>query len=530
MGYIKKIRIIGFKKFEDFEIEFNEKTNILVGENQSGKSTIIESIDLAINKIYENTDKYILNELFNKNNVSKFLSKPLFENLPKIDIIVDLDLNSNDRYSSEYYGLNWFQSDKKTSKYGIWFQCAIDKDLEGEVTSLINDKIIPFEYYSLTWRTFKNEPYNKLKKVLRFVPIDASNNTSFNSIDYYSKRLFLKKYEENLSRIKTNFRSELDSGFDRLNLVDLESNKKFTLNHKKLLLENIIGIKDDDVLIENKGKGEEKLIKTRLSLDNKQDNDVIAIEEPENNLSHGNLRKLLSEIESFCINKQLIVTTHNNLIVTGLNLDNVIWISSSPKNNLKTLDTGKSKDKTSDYFKKLENDNLLRFILASKVILVEGPTELLLVPYFFMKNTNFNVEKYGVDVISCNGLSYKRYIEVAKTLNKKVAIITDNDGDIAKIDEINEFNSKNELIKIYTPNDSNQYTWEVAIKDADKSVEQLITLDSTAKYLVNGKELPDKYLAYMLTHKVDFALKMVESNLNFKIPQYLKDLFEWIKK
>ncbi|MGD9604643.1 MAG: ATP-dependent endonuclease [Bacilli bacterium] len=530
MGYIKKLRIIGFKKFEDFEIEFNEKTNILVGENQSGKSTLIESLDLVINKIYESTDKYILNELFNKNNISKFLNKPLFENLPKIDIIVELDLDSSDRYSSEYYGLNWFQSDKKTSKYGIWFQSAIDKDLEGEVTSLINEKIIPFEYYSLSWRTFKNEPYNKMKKALRFVPIDASNNSTFNSIDFYSKRLFLKKYEEDLSRIKTNFRSELDSGFDRLKLADLELNKKFTLNHKKLLLENIIGIKDDNVLIENKGKGEEKLIKTRLSLDNKQDNDVIAIEEPENNLSHGNLRKLLSDIESFCINKQLIVTTHNNLIVTGLNLDNVIWISNSPKNNLKSLDTGKSFDKTSDYFKKLENSNLLRFILASKVILVEGPTELLLIPYFFKSNTNFTVEDDGIDVISCNGLSYKRYIEVAKTLNKKVAVITDNDGDISKIIEVKEFNSKNELIKVFTPDDSNQYTWEITLKDSDKTIEQLITLDSKAKYLVNGKELDDKYLAFMLTHKVDFALKMVESNNNFVIPQYLKDLFEWIRK
>jgi len=42
MGYIKNLHLIGFKKFKNFSIDFNQAVNILVGENESGKSTVIE--------------------------------------------------------------------------------------------------------------------------------------------------------------------------------------------------------------------------------------------------------------------------------------------------------------------------------------------------------------------------------------------------------------------------------------------------------------------------------------------------------
>ena len=39
MDRLKSITIKGFKKFQSFNMNFNEHLNILVGENESGKST-----------------------------------------------------------------------------------------------------------------------------------------------------------------------------------------------------------------------------------------------------------------------------------------------------------------------------------------------------------------------------------------------------------------------------------------------------------------------------------------------------------
>jgi Predicted ATP-dependent endonuclease of the OLD family len=387
--------------------------------------------------------------------------------------------------------------------------------------------IIPYEYYSLTWTTFKNEPYNRLRKTISFVPIDSSNSTNYNAFDNYAKRLFLKKCEDALPKVKTDFNEHMDTGFASLCLPDFETGKKFGLNHKKLILENIVGILDHNILIENKGRGEEKIIKTNLSLDDKQNNDVIAIEEPENNLSHGNLRKLIKSIESKCAGKQLIVTTHSALIVTGLSLENVIWITENDKKMLKDLD----KKKTSDYFKKLENDNLLRFILANKVILVEGPTEALLLPRMYSQENTRTLDEEGIDIISCNGLSFEKYLEIGEALNKKVAVLTDNDGDKKKIDRWNAVNSTKEMTKVYMAQDPVDYTWEVCVKKANEElVGKILPVDRDAEYLVNGKSFEDKTLAYMLLHKVDVSLKLIESGQHIAIPNHVKELLEWIKK
>ena len=58
MNNIKKMIIKGFKKFEKLEIEFNNGMNVIIGNNESGKSTILEAIDIVLNKKYSNYDRF----------------------------------------------------------------------------------------------------------------------------------------------------------------------------------------------------------------------------------------------------------------------------------------------------------------------------------------------------------------------------------------------------------------------------------------------------------------------------------------
>lgn len=52
MNYIKSLHIEGFKKFTSLDVEFNEHMNILVGENEAGKSTILDAIKTVLNQQY----------------------------------------------------------------------------------------------------------------------------------------------------------------------------------------------------------------------------------------------------------------------------------------------------------------------------------------------------------------------------------------------------------------------------------------------------------------------------------------------
>lgn len=44
--YISKLRIKNFKCFQDVEITFDRNFNLIIGENNSGKSTIFDALRL----------------------------------------------------------------------------------------------------------------------------------------------------------------------------------------------------------------------------------------------------------------------------------------------------------------------------------------------------------------------------------------------------------------------------------------------------------------------------------------------------
>ena len=50
--FIQKVHIKNFKKFRDFNILLNPTVNIIVGNNEEGKSTILEAIHLALSGMY----------------------------------------------------------------------------------------------------------------------------------------------------------------------------------------------------------------------------------------------------------------------------------------------------------------------------------------------------------------------------------------------------------------------------------------------------------------------------------------------
>lgn len=49
--YITKVKIKNFKCFKDFSLILNEGVNIIVGNNEVGKSTILEAIHLGLTGI-----------------------------------------------------------------------------------------------------------------------------------------------------------------------------------------------------------------------------------------------------------------------------------------------------------------------------------------------------------------------------------------------------------------------------------------------------------------------------------------------
>ena len=529
MNWIKSMHIEGFKKFERFDINFNEHMNILVGENEAGKSTILDAIKIVLNQQYRYTDKAILKDLFNVSMQEKYKNNKSLITLPYIIIDLELEMDSKDKNAQYYYGEMFGNLTKtKHGKYGIRFECKLDKELENEVQiSSLNDRI-PYEYYLMSWTTFAGSAYHMIKRPLSFIAIDTSNNYTSASFNYYNKTLFLNKYEEKVRMsAKNTFGMGLEKAFETLKLEPISDNRKFGVDSKKVVLEQILSIYENDIALENRGRGMESIIKTELALEQKACSiDVILMEEPENHLSFLNMQKMLNKISDKINSAQMIIATHSNMIASRLNLKNVLWITENKVETLKLVD-----EKIAKFFAKADDNNFLQLLLSEKTILVEGKTEYLLIPLLYKQLTGHSILEDRISIISCNGISYKNYLEIAKATRKKIAVITDNDEKQKKIDEANDFNSQNSNQHIFMDKDIKKWTWEVCLYALNnKLLDGLIKTQNNGQYTYNGKQIQSKTLGKMLNTKAESAYEILEQNLELKIPEYVKEAISWLKK
>lgn len=530
MNYIKNLTIVGFKKFKTFKIEFNEHLNILVGENEAGKSTILEAISIVLNQQYRNVDKSILSDFFNADNISEFKANPSVKTLPKILIELELELDSQKKDADFFHGEVYGELKSQQEKYGIRFECKFNDEFEDELIDSILEGKIPYEYYDLSWTTFANRSYQLFKRPLNFISIDTTNYGTSASFNLYNKALFNSKYDDR-SRIKAKnlFRENLANAFNMLGLGKIDEKRSFGIDNKKIILESVLSVYENTIPLENKGSGMESLIKTKIALDKKSGLDVILIEEPENHLCFSVLRKMLKEISDKQDASQIIVTTHSNMIATRLNLNNVIWINDSISKSLKSVNK-----KIADFFVKVADNSFLQLLLSKKAVLVEGATEYMMFPYFYEQQIGQNIDNDEITIIPCNGISYKNYLEIARCANKKTAVITDNDGKQNRIDEAKKFNLENikDDQQIFIPENIDEFTWEVCIYNINDSIlNKLIKVQKGAKYpYLNKVNDQEPVLGKMLNNKLESAYIMLTSGENFIAPKYIKDAIEWINK
>lgn len=522
--YIERIIIKGFKKFKYFEIELNKNINVLIGENEAGKSTILEAIDVVLNqRIFNsliNVDRYFNNQL-----VKEYKNSPSIDTLPSIEI--ELYFNEDTNIDSEYF--NGIHSSSAPSlKNGINFTYRFDESYRELIESLYDGNydgtIIPTDYYIAEWTTFSGRKYINKKSPLKNVLIDNSIRKN-NLFDSYSKKIFNNNVgvaaRQNLSySFKRSIQSFVSDYTDQLTIKEYS----FGIDENKTILENLLDLKSDGVSIQNKGKGKENLIKTEIALEIQ--NDLILLEEPENHLSYLNTRKLIKDIESMCGQAQIIITTHNPLIVSRLNIRNTIWLTEGSYSSLKKIP-----EDTAEYFMKTDNMQLLNFILAKKIILVEGNSEYILLPQLVKNSFGYTLEENNVEILSAGGITYKHYVELTKKIGNSLLILTDNDGDIETIEHVKDISSKNENILVLCSDSIDEFTFEVCLFNKNLSaLKSISSIKPGTKPKFRGSKI-DKNLAYMLKNKTETALRITEESeykSNIVLPDYIQEGIKWI--
>lgn len=519
MIYINKIKLFNFKRFKTFEVKFDDKLNLLIGDNEAGKSSILTAVDIVLSGSRNKVETIGLESLFNSDVIEDFLqSDRNYTKMPKLEIEIYLNEQNNE-------DINGKNNSDKIECDGLKLVCKPMDDYSKDIKDVLQKKhpVFPFEFYSIDFLTFADAPFSGYKKFIKHIFIDNSLVSSEYAMKEYVKDIYNTYLSS--STEKYNHHHEYRVQKEQFkNSAFLDINKKLGSDYSFALktntksnVETDLTIMEGKISIDNKGKGKQCMIKTELILKKSDaDLDVVLLEEPENHLSHINMKNLIQRIRG-ADDKQIFIATHSDLISTRLDLRKSILLNS---NSLKPLLLNGLPEDTAKFFIKAPDNNILEFVLSKKVILVEGDAEFILMEAIYQKTTTKMLNESDVHIISVDGTSFKRYLDIAKLLKIRTAVVRDNDGNYQSncVDNYSDYQQPN--IAIFADQDMNRSTFEICFyQDNTELCDELF---NEGRKTLTVQE-------YMLKNKADAAFAILDKKASdIEPPQYIKDAILWI--
>jgi len=293
---IKSIEIQKIYKNKSFKWVVGEDTNILIGKNGTGKSTILKLIHACINK-----DREVLNK-FNFPAVELKIKK-YYDDSSFQDITI-----SNNQNFSDIKSILVDTFDGKTLK------CEKNQsDLDCKLKKLIES----FGQYQRELSTEFDKDSQEIRDKISTIIENISNATTDELTEFQNL-----KVKENTKR-KTIYK--------RINLfkeiVDnflLDTKKEIVLDDSKNPL--LIKLKDEDIYLslDKISSGEKQILVIFLTILLEKDEPfILLMNEPETSLHVEWQSKLIENIKKLNDNIQIIIATHNPLLMLNRNSDEI---------------------------------------------------------------------------------------------------------------------------------------------------------------------------------------------------------------
>ncbi len=347
---LQKIYIKNFRGIKEVFIDFQGKTNLLIGDNGCGKTTILEAVDLCFNSKLEKEDLHNLEFGSNNNAIACCI----------FDENIKQDAGEGESFNAIVHKTHIEDEDEKISqsKYLFSFKLDITKDLLLE--EINKDK-----------KTLKDKEIKNPQKLIYYMPAIDLDDPSKSAGD---KSMFAKIYENlkndteikeilsnynNKSKAKTKdiFNDEKDGiknvlkEYFGIENIDYEYNGSDGIT-TKINIVNRYGDKTSENL-SHAGSGIRKIIKfiARTKFDGQQKS-IFLIDEPEQNLHPDFQKSLIKFLKDEGI--QCIFTSHSPTFVkhcmNNENCEVLICEKDGEKIEIKQM-----KDKIEKDYKFLEN-------------------------------------------------------------------------------------------------------------------------------------------------------------------------------
>ncbi len=453
--YISHIKINNFRKFStELSLELRDGLNVLIGENNLGKTAIVEVLSACLSVGDVSKPVRIVKEDFNDQ------SKP-------IEVILTFSGLSADQQAAFLQGLQLNQNSINDAKFLLRYEFTwrddrpILKIFCGETQNQIKlqgDDF--FSYLTCTYLPALRDVNNEFR-VGRSNRICTTVKSRFKLDDDKEDKQFMSIFTQaNQSAINYSYRNEAgeeikpiqnyqtdtNDNIAKLSL-DKDDNKislAFVDTHFDHLLRGLIMKTNGGSLdIYRNGLGYNNLIYistiladlAKASSIQTQAYHCLLVEEPEAHLHPQLQRLLLGYLKENFSGVQILLTSHSPTIASDTPLDKLAIITRNQ--------TGIEGITVSSLIPDLVHQNLLQRYLdvtrsqlffARRIIFVEGVTEAMLIKAFwdyYFNDLEKKFDRKGVEIVNIDGVSFEPYMDLVKNVysktNVKVAVITDDD-------------------------------------------------------------------------------------------------------
>ena len=264
MPIITKIKLHNFKRFRDLTIDVNPDLNIFIGDNESGKSTLLQAIDLVSRGSVTRVENIGLDKLFNASVLTEFMAGP--RNLNELPVMY-VELYFEKELDEDLEGNN--NSLRLHSCSGIRMRCYLNDKYNQVVSELLSEPnaSFPLEFYQIEFDTFSGAPFNAYTKKLRSLYIDNSTIGNSYSMREYVSNIFHSQLTD-LQRVnarhaykdsKLKFQSDFLAQYnERIAPYSFAIRESADDN-----IETDITLVDSNIPLDNKGTGTQCFIKTK---------------------------------------------------------------------------------------------------------------------------------------------------------------------------------------------------------------------------------------------------------------------------
>lgn len=162
-----------------------------MGNNETGKSTILEALHMALTGIYcgRNIRNELSQYLFNNSVVAEYIqSVNNGTPLPPPNIFVEIYFDGS--VDPNFEGNN--NTDRANSVEGLKFEIAYNNKFDDEYNQLIAQKnmmSLPIEYYEISWTSFARQAITIKSIPVKSAMIGYSNYRYQNGSDVYISRI-----------------------------------------------------------------------------------------------------------------------------------------------------------------------------------------------------------------------------------------------------------------------------------------------------------------------------------------------------